>query len=175
NPAMIPESYPLLGNRDIATIRDRVEADMMCQALVQTRSVKPRVVVLRIVPIWRSGAEGTLSKYMRGDVVPTLLGFDPMFQIIYDEEVLEAFVLAVKNPEAAGNYNIAGKIFVPLSKLIDHLGKISIPLPEFLVHKNGKFIWSDNLNFDFNYLKYPFCVDGARAKEELGYDPYKVE
>ncbi|MFH1538271.1 MAG: NAD-dependent epimerase/dehydratase family protein, partial [bacterium] len=106
NPALISESHPLLGNRDIPRIRDRVEADMLCQTFVQ--QAKMKVVILRFVPIWREKGEGTLQKYMSMDNVPTLMGFDPMFQIIYEDEVLEAFLLTVKNKRANGAYNIPG-------------------------------------------------------------------
>jgi UDP-glucose 4-epimerase len=110
---------------------------------------------------------------MRGDFVPTLLGFDPMYQILSDDEVLESFMLALKSPDARGAYNIRGRTFEPLSQVIRGLGKTPVPLPEFLVHIQGRALWSDNLKFDHNYLKFPFTVDGARAKEELGYDPVK--
>lgn len=170
NPALIREEHPLLGNREVANIRDRVEADMICQTFAQGAG-DMKVIVLRIVPIWRTAGSGLLSTYMKGDLVPTLLGFDPMFQIIYDDEVLEAFKCAVSAPDASGTYNIHGRIFLPLSKVITHLGKKSIPLPEPLVHKNGKFRWSKGLNFDFNYLKFPFTLDGEKARVELGYDP----
>lgn len=173
NPALIHECHPLLGNRDIARIRDRIEADMICQTFSQS-SNKMKVVVLRMVPIWRAQGTGMLTKYMKGDIVPTLLGFDPMFQILYQNEVLEAFRLAVKAPKAYGAYNIPGRIFMPLSRVIRHLDKKPVPLPEFMVHRKGKFLWSENISFDFNYLKYPFCVDGARARRELGYKPEEL-
>lgn len=173
NPALIREDYPLLGNRDIPFIRDRVEADLICQTHEQSGPGEEKVVILRTVPIWRTGGSGILTDYMQGDTVPTPLGFDPMFQIIYDQEVLEAFVAALRARDASGAYNICGRIFMPLSKVIQHLGKKRISLPEFLIHSKGRFLWSKNLKFDFNYLKYPFTVDGTRAKEELGYDPRK--
>lgn len=171
NPALIGENHPLLGNRDIPRIRDRVEADMICQTFAQ--QAKMKVVILRFVPIWREKGEGTLQKYMSMDNVPTLMGFDPMFQIIYEDEVLDAFLLAVKKKKANGAYNIPGRTFMPLSKVIKHLGKNPLPLPEFLVHRKGQFLWSKKLRFDFNYLKYPFVVDGTRAEKELGYEPGK--
>jgi UDP-glucose 4-epimerase len=172
NPALIREDFPLLGNRDIPSIRDRIEADLICQTHGET-GAGTRVVILRVVPIWRTGGSGILTQYMQGDPVPILLGFDPMFQIMYDQEVLEAFVAAIRNPEADGAFNIHGRLFLPLSKVIQHLGKTVLPLPEFLIHSKGRFRWSKNLKFDFNYLKYPFTVDGTRAKEMLGYDPLK--
>lgn len=172
NPALIREDHPLLGNRDVANIRDRVEADMICQTFAHGIG-DMKVVILRIVPIWRTAGAGTLSRYMKGDTVPTFLGFDPMFQLVYDDEVLEAFRCAVSARDASGPYNIHGRIFMPLSKVIKHLGKKPLPLPEFLVHKEGKFLWSKNLRFDFNYLKFPFTLDGTKAKEELGYNPAK--
>ncbi len=170
NPALIKEDHPLLGNRDVKTIRDRIEADLICQTY-SPGADKMNIVILRTVPIWRTAGGGTLARYMKGELVPVFLGFDPMFQIIYDDEVIEAFRLATRIEDARGAYNIPGRIFMPLSKVIKHLGKKPLPLPEFLVHKKGQYRWSSQLRFDFNYLKYPFCVDGTKAKEELGYNP----
>ena len=173
NPALIRENHPLLGNRDVPPIRDRIEADLICQTFARGCSNNVRVVVLRTVPIWRSGGTGILTNYMQGDFVPTPLGFDPMFQIIFDNEVLDAFTLALKNPEADGAYNIRGRIFAPLSKVVRDLDKTPVPLPGFLIQTQGRALWAENLKFDLNYLKYNFAVDGSRAKEELGYNPLK--
>ncbi len=172
NPALIREDFPLLGNRDYPFIRDRVEADMICQTFGQSCSINPRVVILRMSPIWRTGGTGSpLSTFMQGEIVPIPLGFDPMFQIIFDSEVLEAFILAIKNQAACGVYNIPGHIFMPLSKVIRRLGKKSIQVPEFVIENGRHFLWSEHLKFDVDYLKYPFAVDGARARNELGYNP----
>ena len=173
NPAAIKENHPLLGNRDVPPIRDRVEADLICQTFARGHT-NMDVIILRLVPIWRSGGRGILTLYMQGDFVPVLLGFDPMYQILFDSEVLEALMLAIRNPDARGMYNIRGRIFEPLSQVVRGLGKIPVPLPEFLVHIQGRALWADNLKFDHNYIKYSFAVDGSRAKEELGYDPLKV-
>lgn len=172
NPALIHECHPLLGNRDVSNIRDRVEADMICQSFSNITRMK--VVILRIVPIWRAQGNGMLQRYMKHQLVPTLMGYDPMFQIAYEEEVLEAFSRTVQSPKAFGAYNIRGRVFKPLSRVIKELGKVPVPLPEPLVHKKGRFRWSENMRFDFNYLKYPFCVDGDRARRELKYIPEEI-
>ncbi|MEW5947432.1 MAG: NAD-dependent epimerase/dehydratase family protein [bacterium] len=173
NPAMIRENHPLLGNRDIPAIRDRVEADLICQTFAHSAE-DFNIVILRFAPIWRRAGAGILSDYMSGDTVPTLLGFDPMFQIIFEEEVIEAFILALANARAAGAYNVPGSVFMPLSEVVRRMGKKTLPLPEFLVHYKYRFFWSKNLKFDFNYIKYPFTVDGSRAREELGYRPEEI-
>lgn len=170
NPAVILENRPLLGNRDIISIRDRIEADMICQTHAESYD-NLRVVILRMVPIWRGSGASILGAYMKGSFVPMLLGFDPMFQMIYEEEMLDAFICALRSPKAHGAYNIRGRVYLPLSKVIRSLGKTPVPLPEFLVKKQSGFLWSNRLNFDLNYIKYPFTVDGSRAFDELGYDP----
>ena len=174
NPAVMLESRPLLGNRDIRGIRDYIEADMICQTHAESSS-SLKVIIMRMVPIWRSSGESVLGTYMKRNLVPTLLGFDPMFQIIYEDEMLDAFVRALRSPDAHGAYNIRGRVHLPLSEVIRSLGKTPVPLPDFLVHNNGRFLWSDKLKYDFNYIKYPFTVDGSRAFEELGYDPSGLE
>ena len=114
NPALIRENYPLLGNRDVPAIRDRIEADMLCQTFAKGCMTTPKVVILRMVPIWRSHGTGILTSYMQGQYVPTLLGFDPMFQIMYEREVIEAFMCALRVKEACGTFNITGHVFMPL-------------------------------------------------------------
>jgi UDP-glucose 4-epimerase len=49
------------------------------------------------------------SNYLRLKRVPTVLGFDPMMQVVHQDDVLQAVELALA-PGVRGVYNIAGPL-----------------------------------------------------------------
>ncbi len=174
NPPLLKENDLLRGNRDFPYIRDRVEADQICQLFLGGDF--PKVVILRPPGILRKGkgAKGPLDIYFGQKFVPMIFGFDPMFQVIFEDDLIHAFLLCLKK-EVEGIYNIAGFIYDPLSAVIKKLGKISIPIPEKNIKTILNFMWKTKIifryPFDLNYFKYSFCVDMTKAKKELGYKP----
>ncbi len=169
NPPLLTENHILRGNRNFPFIRDKIEVDMACQLFASSEK-PPKVIILRPCGIFRRKKTGILGSYLESLFVPIILGFDPMFQVIFEEDVIQAFILALKK-DVEGIFNLAGKITCPLSEMIKRLKRLPIPLPEPLVHKGYKALFKKNFYFDFNYIKYPFCVDFTKAKNTLGYDP----
>src|SRR5262245_65447538 len=78
-------------------------------------------VILRPVHIL-GGVHNAPSNYLRLPVIPTLLGFDPMVQIIHELDVAEAIVCALK-PGVRGIFHVAGPGEVPRSVLVRELTK----------------------------------------------------
>src|SRR5690606_13677144 len=109
---------------------------------------------------------------LRMRVVPTLLGFDPMVQVIHERDVAEAIVCALA-PGARGIYNLTGPGEVPLSVVLHELGRQTVPIP----HPLARPIWSTafRLGFsgypvaEFDFIRYVCMVDGSRAEKELGF------
>jgi UDP-glucose 4-epimerase len=114
------------------------------------------------------------SNYLRLDVVPTLLGFDPMMQVIHERDVVQAITCAL-TPGARGIYNITGPGEVPLSEILRELGKRTLPIP----HPVAKPLWSLAFRLgisgypvdEFDFVRYVCMVDGSRASRELGFRP----
>jgi UDP-glucose 4-epimerase len=114
------------------------------------------------------------SNFMRLGTIPTLLGFDPMVQVIHESDVVRAIGRALV-PGGRGIYNIAGPEPLPLSHIVKLLGKPSIPVPYTLGKALLKRLWAFRLaNFpapELDHIRYVCMVDDRRAREELGYAP----
>ena len=82
-----------------------------------------------------------------------LLGFDPMVQLVHVDDVAEAIALALA-PGRRGIYNIAGPGEVPLSAILDELGRE----PRSIPHPLAKPVLS--LAFRARHLELP----GRRAR-----------
>lgn len=173
NPCLIQEDYPMRGNRDNPILRDRIEADLMCQ-LFSSDERPPRVVVMRFCSIFGQHVRSPVTTMLKLPAVPLVLGFNPMFQIIHEDDVTEALFLAVTR-EANGIYNVAGRVTEPLSEVIRRLKHVTIPLPEFIIERAYPQVYELNQThsfpFDIDFLKYSFAVDTARVREELGFEP----
>jgi len=174
NPFLLKEDAPLRGDRNFVSIRNKIESDMTCQMNMHP-GMLPDVVILRFCGILGDSIRSPLNTLFGGKIVPLVAGFDPLFQIIHQDDVTEALARAVLTPGAQGIYNVAGKRSEPLSEVLGRMGKSVIPIPEFLLNTFYKTYFMLNSEhsfpFDLNYIKHPFVVDTTRARQELGFEP----
>jgi UDP-glucose 4-epimerase len=68
------------------------------------------------------------SKLLQLPMVPSILGFDPRFQFVHEEDVVRS-ILFVLDHDLAGIYNVAGDGMLPWSEVATICGKRTIPLP----------------------------------------------
>jgi UDP-glucose 4-epimerase len=107
-------------------------------------------------------------------MVPTLLGFDPMVQVIHEDDVVEAILCALK-PGARGIFNVTGPGEVPLSTILRELDKPTMPIPHPLARPMLTALWRGKLTSfpvpELDHIRYVCMVDGARARDQIGYRP----
>jgi UDP-glucose 4-epimerase len=168
NPAFISEDAPLLGARRFPQIRDLISVDMLAQSYFW-KAPEIETVVLRPVNIL-GGVNNALSKYLRMQRVPTLLGFDPMIQVIHEEDAVSA-VIAAAVPGIRGVLNVVGPEGLPLRSLIARAGKKTIDLPHvlapMLAHRLFQARVIDMPAQEIEYVRYAVTLDGARARDLL--------
>lgn len=174
NPALLTEDMPLRGDRDSVSIRNKIEADMTCQMNMHP-GIYPRILILRCCAIVGDDVRAPMNTLLKGDFVPMVMGFDPMFQVMHQDDVIQALELAVTKEDVEGIFNIAGKRTEPLSEVIRRFGKKSIPLPEFGLETFYKLYFMSrrqhSFPFNLDFLKFTFAVDTTHAREVLGYEP----
>ena len=170
NTQFLTEDAPLLAAQAFPEMRDLVEIDHMASSFFwKARDID--TVILRPVHIL-GGVHNAPSNYLRLPIVPTLLGFDPMVQMIHERDVAEAIACALA-PGARGIYNVTGPGEVPLSVVLEELGKRTVPVP----HPVAKSLWraAFRVGFssfpvaEFDFIRYVCMVDGSRAQTELGF------
>jgi UDP-glucose 4-epimerase len=172
NPQLIREDAPLLGAGPFSDIRDLVELDMLVNAFFW-RNPSTDTVILRPAHILGT-VKNAPSNYLRLDVVPTLLGFDPMIQVVHQRDVLNAIDLALA-PGVRGIFNIGGPEPISLSKAITVLQRRIVAVPHSLAKAAVKNLFRFKLTSfpapELDFIRYVCMVDDTKARSELGYVP----
>lgn len=172
NPQFMREEQPLLGGASFSEIRDLVEVDMLAQSFFW-KHPETETVILRPVHILGS-VRNAASNYLRLPAPLTLLGFDPMVQVVHEDDVVAAIRLALR-PGLRGIFNLAGPAPAPLSKLQRILGRTPIPMPHMLLKPALDRAFRMRLTSfpapELDHIRYVCMVDDKRARETLGYAP----
>jgi UDP-glucose 4-epimerase len=170
NSQFLTEDAPLLAAQDDPGSLSLVEADMLAGSFFW-KYRECDTVILRPVHILGRVANAP-SNYFRMQRLPVLLGFDPMMQVIHEEDVVDACALALR-VGVRGIYNVVGQGEVPLSVLVRESGKPTLPLPHLVAPWFSSLLWKVGLapfqGTEFAHLRYVCMVDGARARRELGF------
>jgi UDP-glucose 4-epimerase len=177
NPQFLDEDAPLLGGARFSEIRDLIEVDMLAQSFFW-KAPTAETVILRPVHIL-GRVHNAPSNFLRLPTVPTLLGYDPMVQVIHEDDVVGAIVRALR-PGVRGIFNVAGPEPVPLSKLLRILGRPSVPVPYSLAKAMVERMWKLRLTSfpspELDHIRYVCMVDDERARTVLGFQPrYSLE
>ena len=177
NPAFITEDAPLMAASRFPQIRDLISVDMMAQSYFW-KAPEIETVVLRPANIL-GGVDNAMSKYLRMQRLPVLLGFDPMVQVLHEEDAVRA-VLAAARPGIRGVLNIVGPDALPLRTLIALAGKPVLEVPHVVAPSMAKRLWQarviDMPAAEIDYVRYAITLDGSRARKLLKFNPkYSVE
>lgn len=172
NAQFLTEDAPLMGSQAFPDMRDLIEVDHLASSFFwKAREIE--TVILRPVHIL-GAVHNAPSNYLRLPIVPTLLGFDPMVQVIHELDVIEAIVCALR-PGARGIFNVTGPGELPLSAILRELERRTLPIP----HPVAGPILSALFRFgassfpvpELDFIRYVCMVDGSRASAELGFRP----
>ena len=173
NSNFLPEETPLMAAARYSDISDLVELDIYAQSFVW-RHPEIETVILRPVHIIGPTVRNAPSNYLRLERPLTVMGFDPMVQLIHAEDVCRALALALR-PGSRGVYNVAGPGEVPLSAALQELGRHPVPVPAFLLRPLlARAFRSRLVSFppdELDHIQYLCAVDGSRAERELGWRP----
>ncbi len=175
NQQFLTEEAPLLGGARFSEIRDLIEVDMLAQSFFWKHAHKADVetVILRPVHILGS-VHNAPSNFLRLKTVPTLLGYDPMVQVVHEADVVRAIELALA-PQVHGIFNVAGPDPLPLSRVLGILDRRTLPVPYPLAKAALKRLWSLRLTSfpapELDHIRYVCMVDDRRAREVLGFTP----
>jgi UDP-glucose 4-epimerase len=172
NTQFLTEDAPLMGSQEFPEIRDLIEVDHLVSGFFwKAREIE--TVILRPVHIL-GGVNNAPSNYLRLPVIPTLLGFDPMVQIIHELDVVEALVCALR-PGTRGIFNVTGPGELPLSAIVRELSRPALPFPHPLAKPLLSALWRFGATSfpvpELDFIRYVCMVDGTRARDELGFAP----
>lgn len=164
------ESDPPLAVSTFPELADLVAADLFAASALW-RWPELATTVLRTTYTLGPSLTGTLGTYLRPKRVPTVLGFDPLFQFMHEDDCARA-IADVVGKNLKGVFNVAGPQPVPLSLLLRLAGRKHIPLPEPLLHALlGRFGLARLPPGAVTHIKYPVVVDDAAFRKATGFRP----
>lgn len=171
NPALIREETPLPRSTPLGWLRDKVEAEEHAASFAR-RYPEMSVRVLRFAPLLGPGIRSFYSRIFDRRLVPTLLGYDPLLQLLHPDDAEEALVRAAFS-SARGAFNIVPRGVLPLSNAIHLSGKVPAPVPHLLAYWSVDALYAAGLveapSGFIDYVRYPCIADGGRAERELGF------
>ena len=169
SPLYHSEDDPPMAANSFPELADLVAADLYAGSALW-RYPKLETAVLRFCYLLGPGGGGTLANFIRPKRVPTILGFDPLFQFIHENDVAKAIARTASIDLNRGVFNVAGPPPLPLSTIIEHAGKERLPLPEKLFRMGLKRMGLPVLPTGaLAHLKYPVTIDDQRFRDSTGF------
>ncbi len=171
NSNFLSEDSPLMAAERFSDVRDLISVDMYAQSFFY-RHPDIDTVILRPVQIVGPIIKNAPSNYLRLRHPWSLIGFDPMVQLIHVDDVCAAMVAALR-PGVRGVYNVVGPGEMPLSVVLRELGKRPFPVPHFLARTLARQLFELRLSSypppEVDYLQWNCTVDGSRFATEVGW------
>jgi UDP-glucose 4-epimerase len=162
------EEDPPMAMTTFPELADLVAADLYAGSALW-RYPHLGTCVLRLCYTLGPSMSGTLATFLRGKRVPMVLGFDPLYQFMHDEDAAAAICLALEK-ELRGVYNVAGPQPMPLSLLVRQAGRMPLPLPELVITTLfGRFGLPQLPPGAVAHLKYPVVIDDSAFRATTGF------
>lgn len=135
------------------------------------------VTILRFPHIVGARVDTPMTRYLALKRVPTLLGFDPLLQVLHEEDAARALLQAV-HADVAGPCNVAPPGIIPLSKVLQIARKKSLSvfhpvlyLAETIAPDRSAIPLLKGLPLDLDHLRYSCVGDTTRMRQELRFHP----
>ena len=176
NSYFLTEDAPLLGAEHHSDIRDLVAVDGLVQSFFY-KHPEVETTMLRPVHIVGPHVRNAPSNYLRLERPWVVAGFDPIVQLIHEDDVVYALQLAFK-AGVKGVFNIVGPGEAPLSRVLQTLRRHPRPVPWFMVRRMLDSAFRLRMTGfpppEIRHIQYNCVVDGALAKRTLGFSPQRT-
>jgi UDP-glucose 4-epimerase len=173
NPNFLTEEHPLRGGFKSRFLSDKIEAENQIQKFAR-KHPEMVVTILRPCTILGPHVRNYKTTFLQRPVVFTVMGFDPLFQFVHEEDVTRSFKIVIEK-DLSGVFNIVGDGVLPLSKVMKLAGKIGFPMPGPILYPMVQLMWYTNIfpapSSRLDFLKYLSVADGEKAKKTMGFIP----
>ena len=167
------EEDPPLGVHTYPELADLVAADLYAAAALW-RFPEVATCILRVAYVLGPSGHGPLANYLSARRVPTVLGYDPLFQVMHERDAARAVATALEH-RLRGVFNVTGPAPVPLSVLVEEAGRPNVPVPQpLLARLFGRFGFPRLPRGAVAHLQHPVVADGKRFRGATGFR-YEVD
>jgi len=168
SPLYHTEDEPPMSSHAFPELADLVAADLYASSALW-RYPDIATSVLRVVYTLGPSKHGTLAFFLKAPAVPLVIGFDPLFHFIHEEDAAEAIVTALAR-KLHGVYNVAGPSPVPISTIARAAGRRPLPVPAGMINFGlGRLALPNLPPAALDHLKYPIVVDSDAFRRATGF------
>jgi UDP-glucose 4-epimerase len=168
----IYEDEPLRAGMAFPQIADAIQLDTQTLLWIYQHPTV-QTVLLRPCNVVGPHLSNAMSTFLRLPTLPVMIGFDPMVQLIHEED-LTAAVVAVTEAEAVGVYNVAGMNPLPWRKALCLTGARVVPVPSGFatLYLNVASAFSSTFPpYLVNFFKYPCVIADRAIRTTFGWEP----
>jgi UDP-glucose 4-epimerase len=177
NPNFLTEEHRLRADAQDRFVQDFVEAERHARDH-QRNYPDDHVTVLRFAQIHAPEVRDYKAKYFESFFAPTMLGYDPLLQILHPEDATSALLHAVCQPDVRGVFNVAPEGVLPLSSALLLYGALPVPLPHPVAYALIEAAWLAGLGLapgiHAHYLRYLCVASNDKARKVLGWTPART-
>jgi UDP-glucose 4-epimerase len=170
NPAFLSEDALTRGDRSDHFLDDLLTLEEVSRTAIAAKSIMSSVVIFRPVTVLGAHVDNQLTRYLHLPVIPVYLGFDPVLQLIHEDDLVMALLRATEST-FRGVFNLAGDGFVTLSELCNLVSKRTIPVFHTFMDVIGAGLFYGGVSqFSPSFLaklRYRLVVDTSRSAEIL--------
>lgn len=168
NHTPISEEDPLRAGPAFPQIADAIQLDAMATQWAYQHP-EMRTVVLRPTNVVGATLENTITKLLRRERVPKLLGFNPMTQFIHTRDLSAAIVAAMAGVDR-GVFNVAGATAIPWESAIEVVGAKKLFVPSTLAMAAVRALTAFPA-YLVNFLKFPCVITDAAFRRAFDWKP----
>lgn len=173
NPNFLSETKDPQGHRQSRFLADKIDAEK--QALkFQKKQPDSIVTILRPCTILGPTIDSYKTRFLRRPVITTMLGFDPLFQFVHEDDVIDCTLKLIKE-DHPGIFNLAGSGVLPLSRVIQYCGKINFKLTQLGFKSMVQLLWTMDLApapaSHVDFLRYLCVADTEKLRKQVGFVP----
>ena len=175
NPYFMTENNEFQGRSQYAYVRELRDIETFLNGF-RRQHPEMTITVLRYANILGGDYPSPLARYLTMPVIPTLMGYDPLMQVLHVDDAATVAIRALKENHQ-GVYNVAAAPPLPLLKIIRMIGAHSVPIFHPLAYTGqnltGLFIKKAQamVPLHWDYLRYPWTIATDKIREEWGFEP----
>lgn len=173
NPNFLTEDRRPDSGARLAWVRDKVEAEEHAFSFAR-RYPTLGVSVLRFAPLLGPGVHNFYTRIFSKRVVPVVMGYDPLIQLLHPDDALDAVAAALAHGPS-GVVNVVPASTMTLLTALHLADKLTVAMPHVVAYPLADLWWASGVGEApggfIDHVRFLFVADGEKARRELGFQP----